>query len=311
MSGMFWQDEYWVWLQVCCVCGVLLYVLLVCGLEGLGKCVFVECFVCGLLCLEFVDGEVCGYCCSCVLQVVGIYLDCVMLSYGLCKDGVQCSEIVIDQICDLLVWLVMFSQFGSWQVVIIDLVDVFNVVVVNVLFKMLEEFVVQIMLVLVVDVLWCLLQIICFCCQCIEFYLLVVDQVLLWFEVQGVVDVVVVLGVVGDNFGLVQCWVQEGVFDCCCEVCKDLVGFVVGCGEVMDVVWCWLDSELVQWVWFVVQVVVEEVKVKLLGVVGLLVSLFELVQLVDWYVMVNCVCELLCGLLCGDLILLELLVCWC
>jgi DNA polymerase-3 subunit delta' len=310
MSGMPWQDEHWARLQARRARGALPHALLVCGPEGLGKRAFAERFVRGLLCLEPVDGEACGHCRSCALLAAGTHPDRVTLSYGLRKDGVQRSEIVIDQIRDLSARLAMSSQFGGWQVATIDPADALNGAAANALLKTLEEPAAQTMLVLVADAPWRLPQTIRSRCQRIEFHLPAADQALAWLQAQGIPDAAAALGAAGGNPGLAQRWAQEGALDRRREVRKDLAGLAAGRGEAMDVVRRWLDNEPAQRVWFAAQAAAEEAKAKLSGATGPLASSLEPAQLADWYATANRARESLRGPLRGDLTLLELLARW-
>lgn len=310
MSGMPWQDEHWARLQARRARGALPHALLVCGPEGLGKRAFAERFVRGLLCLEPVDGEACGHCRSCALLAAGTHPDRVTLSYGLRKDGVQRSEIVIDQIRELSARLAMSSQFGGWQVATIDPADALNGAAANALLKTLEEPAAQTMLVLVADAPWRLPQTIRSRCQRIEFHLPAADQALAWLQAQGIPDAAAALGAAGGNPGLAQRWAQEGALDRRREVRKDLAGLAAGRGEAMDVVRRWLDSEPAQRVWFAAQAAAEEAKAKLSGATGPLASSLEPAQLADWYATANRARESLRGPLRGDLTLLELLARW-
>ena len=310
MSGMPWQDEHWARLQARRARGALPHALLVCGPEGLGKRAFAERFVRGLLCLEPVDGEACGHCRSCALLAAGTHPDRVTLSYGLRKDGVQRSGIVIDQIRELSARLAMSSQFGGWQVATIDPADALNGAAANALLKTLEEPAAQTMLVLVADAPWRLPQTIRSRCQRIEFHLPAADQALAWLQAQGIPDAAAALGAAGGNPGLAQRWAQEGALDRRREVRKDLAGLAAGRGEAMDVVRRWLDSEPAQRVWFAAQAAAEEAKAKLSGATGPLASSLEPAQLADWYATANRARESLRGPLRGDLTLLELLARW-
>ena len=151
MSAMPWHDEHWQRLQARRERGALPHALLICRPEGLGKRAFAERFIRGLLCQAPEAGEACGRCRSCLLLAAGTHPDRVTVSYGLRKDGVQRSEIVIDQVRDLSARLAMSSQFGGWQVATLDPADALNAAAANALLKTLEEPAAQTLLVLVAD----------------------------------------------------------------------------------------------------------------------------------------------------------------
>ena len=73
----------------------------------------------------------CGTCRACLLLAAGSHPDFVTIGYGLRKDGVQRKEIVVDQIRELSARLAMASQFGGWQVAVIDPADAMNAAAAN------------------------------------------------------------------------------------------------------------------------------------------------------------------------------------
>lgn len=184
---------------------------------------------------------------------------------------------------------------GLW-VVMLYLVEVFNIVVVNVLFKMLEELLLGIMFLLFFNCLDCLLLIILLCCC--KFVLIVFgyDEVLGWFKQQGVKDVDVWLVEQGGVLLVVLEVVQgEG-----CDVLDELLCYLVQFG--VDGVLCVVDRlqkmlvvDLVGWVqcWLY-----DLLLLKLVGVVCYYLWYGkELGCLVEW-VDVLVVLKVLCGM--GD-----------
>src|SRR5215469_9720797 len=149
-----WHAEHWARLQSRRQRDALPHALLLCGPRGLGKRDFLRRFVGGLLCQNPADGDACGTCRSCLLVNAGTHPDVVSLSYGLRKDGVQRSEIVVDQIRELSARLSTSSQFGGWQIASIDPADAMNTAAANALLKTLEEPASQTMLVLLADESW-------------------------------------------------------------------------------------------------------------------------------------------------------------
>jgi len=188
MTGLPWQAEHWTRLQARRQRDALPHALLLCGAAGLGKRAFAQRFVQGLLCAEPADGDPCGRCRSCLLVAAGTHPDVVSLSFGSRKDGVQRSEIVVDQIRELSARLAMSSQFGGWQVATIDPADAMNPAAANALLKTLEEPSAQTMLVLLSDAPWRLPQTIRSRCQRIEFQLPAAAAALAWLQGEGVPD---------------------------------------------------------------------------------------------------------------------------
>jgi len=310
MSAMPWHAEAWQRLQARRERGALPHALLICGPEGLGKRVFAERLIRGLLCQQPVDGEACGHCRTCALLAAGTHPDRVAVGYGLRKDGVQRSEIVIDQIRELSARLAMASQFGGWQIATIDPADALNAAAANALLKTLEEPAAQTMLVLIADAPWRLPQTIRSRCQRIEFHLPEPAQALAWLQAQGVIDPASALQAAGGNPGLAQRWAEEGALERRREVRRDLAALAAGRGETTDVVRRWLDSEPAQRVWFAAQAAADEARARAGGEAGVLGSGMDAIALTDWYDRANRTRESLRGPLRGDLALLELLARW-
>jgi len=310
MNALPWHAEHWSRLQSRRQRDALPHALLVCGATGLGKRAFVKRFVAGLLCEAPINGDACGQCRRCLLLAAGSHPDLIELTYGLRKDGVQRSEIVVDQIRDLSVRLAMSSQFGGWQVAVIDPADAMNPAAGNALLKTLEEPATQTMLILLADTPWRLPQTIRSRCQRIEFHLPDAAVGLAWLQDNGVRDAPVALGAAAGNPGLAQAWSQEGALERRLEVRKDLAALAAGRGQAMDVVKRWLDNEPVQRLWFAAQAAADEMKAKATEKTGPLASALSAEALDRWYNAVNRTRESLRGPLRADLLLLELLAQW-
>jgi DNA polymerase-3 subunit delta' len=286
------------------------HALLLVGPAGLGKREFLQRFVRGLLCSQPHDGEACGECRSCLLLAAGTHPDYVQLSFGLRKDGVQRSEIVVDQIRELSARLSMSSQFGGWQVVTIDPADAMNAAAANALLKTLEEPSPQTLLLLVADAPWRLPQTIRSRCQRIEFLVPSHAEALAWLQAEGVKDAAGALAAAGGNPGLARAWSEQGALSRRQEVRKDLAALAAGRGEAMEVVKRWLDNEPEQRLWFAAQAAADEAKAQAAASPGPLTSALNSEALGDWYMAANRTRDALRGPLRGDLLLLELLARW-
>nr|WP_233171806.1 DNA polymerase III subunit delta' [Dyella sp. ASV21] len=305
-----WHDEHWSRLQARRTRDAMPHALLLCGPGGLGKREFMRRFAQGLLCQQARDGEPCGHCRSCLLFAAGTHPDFAVLSFGLRKDGVQRSEIVVDQIRDLSARLAMASQFGGWQIVCIDPADAMNAAAANALLKTLEEPSPQTLLLLVADAPWRLPQTIRSRCQRIEFHLPPRDVALAWLTQHGVKDASGALDAAGGNPGLARAWGEQGALARRQEVRKDLAALAAGRGEMMEVTKRWLDDEPEQRLWFASQAVADEAKSRASGGQGVLASQLDAEALDRWYMHANRTRESLRGPLRGDLLLLELLASW-
>ncbi|HEV2681889.1 MAG TPA: DNA polymerase III subunit delta', partial [Rhodanobacter sp.] len=310
MNGLPWHAEHWARLQARRQRDALPHALLLCGATGLGKRAFAQRFVHGLLCAEPAGGEACGHCRSCLLLAAGTHPDVISLSLGLRKDGVLRSEIVVDQIRELSARLAMSSQFGGWQVAMIDPADAMNPAAANALLKTLEEPAAQTMLILLADAPWRMPQTIRSRCQRIEFHLPAAADALAWLQTEGVRDAAAALAAAGGNPGLARAWALEGALDRRLEVRKDLAALAAGRGQPLDVVKRWLDNEPAQRLWFAAQATADEIKARSTERSGPLASAMDVEALGHWYGAVNRTRENLRGPLRGDLLLLELLAQW-
>lgn len=310
MNILPWHAEHWARLQARRQRDALPHALLLVGPAGLGKRAFAQRFVQSLLCNVPAAGEACGYCRSCLLMAAGSHPDLIHLSYGLRKDGVQRSEIVVDQIRELSSRLAMSSQFGGWQVVTIDPADAMNTAAANALLKTLEEPAAQTMLILVADAPGRLPQTIRSRCQRIEFHLPPAEQALAWLQAEAVADAGVALVAAGGNPGLAKLWAEQGALAQRLEVRKDLATLAAGRGQPTEVVKSWLDNEPAQRLWFAAQATADEIRARATGSTGPLASAMDVEALGHWFSAVNRARESLRGPLRADLLLLELLASW-
>ncbi|MGC1549169.1 MAG: DNA polymerase III subunit delta' [Rhodanobacter sp.] len=310
MSAPPWHAEHWMRLQARRRREALPHALLLCGPAGLGKRDFLRRFVRGLLCGQSQDGDACGRCRSCLLLDAGTHPDYVALSYGLRKDGVQRSEIVVDQIRELSARLATSSQFGGWQIASIDPADAMNTAAANALLKTLEEPARQTMLILLADQPWRMPATIRSRCQRLEFQLPPRDEAMAWLQAEGVKDADTALVAAGGNPGLAQIWAKDGALQRRQEVRKDMAALAAGRGETMEIVRRWLDSEPAQRLWFAAQAAADETRAQAAARAGALVSAMDSEALMHWYDAANRAREALRGPLRNDLLLLELLSRW-
>lgn len=312
MTGLPWHAEHWSRLQARRQRDALAHALLLCGPAGLGKRAFAQRFVRGLLCERAVEngGDACGHCRACLLLAAGSHPDLIGLTFGLRKDGVQRSEIVVEQIRELSARLAMSSQFGGWQIAVIDPADAMNAAAANALLKTLEEPAAQTMLVLLADAPWQLPQTIRSRCQRIEFHLPAADQALAWLQAEGIADAAAALEAAGGNPGLARDWTQQGALDRRHEVRKDLAALAAGRGQTAEVVKRWLDNEPAQRLWFAAQAAADEMKSRADQRSAPLASAMDVEALGHWYCAVNRTRQSLRGPLRDDLLLLELLAMW-
>lgn len=310
MSAMPWHAADWARLQARRQRGSLPHALLLCGPAGLGKRAFAQRFVRGLLCERAQDGEACGQCRSCLLLDAGTHPDAATLSFGLRRDGTPRTEIVVEQIRELSARLAMSSQFGGWQVTLIDPADAMNAAAANALLKTLEEPAAQTMLILLADAPWRLPQTIRSRCQRIEFAVPEPTVAQAWLQGQGVVKPGDALAAALGNPGLALAWAQEGALQRCAEVRRDLAALATGRGQVAEMVKRWQDDEPAQRLWFAAQAAADERRAQSTQAALPLSSALDGEALAHWYDAANRSRDALRGPLRTDLLLLELLAQW-
>nr|WP_221195473.1 DNA polymerase III subunit delta' [Luteibacter sp. Sphag1AF] len=305
-----WHDEAWQRLQARRQRDALPHALLLAGPAGLGKREFLTAFVQGLLCQNPHDGMPCGECRSCHFFVAGTHPDFVRLSFGLRKDGVQRSEIVVDQIRELSQRLAMSSQFGGWQVATIDPADAMNAAAANALLKTLEEPSTATLLVLVADAPSRLPATIRSRCQRIDFVAPSPEESLAWLTAQGVRDPSAALLAAGGNPGLAQAWAADGALKQRSEVRGDLQALATGRGDAVEMARRWQGADPARYLWFAAQAATDELRARAEGRKPPLDSALSDEALDDWYGLANRARESLRGPLRADLVLLELLAAW-
>ncbi|TCV97407.1 DNA polymerase III delta prime subunit [Luteibacter rhizovicinus] len=305
-----WHAEAWQRLQARRERGALPHALLLAGAAGLGKRDFLHTFAQGLLCQQPADGVPCGTCRSCHFFVAGTHPDVVQLSFGLRKDGVQRSEIVVDQIRDLSQRLSMSSQFGGWQVATIDPADAMNAPAANALLKTLEEPSQATMLILVADAPSRLPATIRSRCQRIDFAVPSRDESLAWLTAEGVKDPAAALLAAGGNPGMARDWATDGALKQRSEVRGDLLALATGRGDAVEMAKRWQTNDPSRYLWFAAQAATDELRARAEGTKSPLESTLDDEALDAWYGQANRARDSLRGPLRADLVLLELLAAW-
>lgn len=310
MTSRPWHDDAWARLQARRERDALPHALLLAGPAGLGKRDFLATFVKGLLCQQPVDGVPCGVCRSCHLVAAGTHPDVVTLTFGLRKDGVTRSEIVVDQIRDLSARLAMSSQFGGWQIATVDPADAMNAAAANALLKTLEEPTPATLLILVADEPARLPATIRSRCQRIDFLVPSREVSLAWLRAEGVADAPAALEAAGGNPGMAREWSADGALKQRAEVRNDLKALAAGRGDAMEVIKRWQAAQPARYLWFAAQAVTDELRARTAGKAAPLDSQLDDEALDHWYGRANRARDALRGPLRVDLILLELLAAW-
>lgn len=114
--------------------------LLVAGPPGTGKRDFARAFAAAALCHERAgDAPACGHCRDCTLLAAGTHPDFARVTLEEREPGKLRTEITVEQVRALCARLALASQFGGWQVAVIDPADKMNASAANALLKTLEE----------------------------------------------------------------------------------------------------------------------------------------------------------------------------
>lgn len=104
------------------------------GPAGIGKRALAERLMASLLCMSPVDLEACGHCKGCHLLAAGTHPD----NYVLEPEEAD-KAIKVDQVRDLVSFVVQTAQLGGRKVVLLEPVEAMNVNAANALLKSLEE----------------------------------------------------------------------------------------------------------------------------------------------------------------------------
>lgn len=126
-----WQDTLW---QQMAGRAQHAHAYLLHGPAGIGKRALAERLMARLLCQKPVGLDACGQCKSCLLLVAGSHPDNYVLEPEEADKGIK-----VDQVRDLVSFIVQTAQMGGRKVVLIEPVEAMNINAANALLKSLEE----------------------------------------------------------------------------------------------------------------------------------------------------------------------------
>lgn len=131
-----WHQSVWnrviAWRRL----GRMPHAIAVTGSAGLGKSEFAVRFAQALLCLSpMPDGDGCGRCRSCCLQAAGSHPD----HYAVHPEDAANGPIKINQIRQLIEFLIRSSQYAGHRIALVDPADSMTLAAANSLLKTLEE----------------------------------------------------------------------------------------------------------------------------------------------------------------------------
>jgi DNA polymerase III subunit delta' len=239
-----WCERAWSVIAARAASGTLPHALLLCGPAGLGKRAFAESFVGARLCRQPHEGRACGACRACRLLAAGTHPDRLRVTLEVNqKTGNPRKDIVVEQIRELSARLAMASQFGGWQVAVIDPADALNFAAQNALLKTLEEPTSASLIVLVADRPWRLQATVRSRCQRVEFTLPARDEAAAWLRGRGADHVDALLDAAAGNPGEAWLLARDGGLQRRDAVARDLLALAGGRARARDVAADWAGDE--------------------------------------------------------------------
>ncbi|TAN06288.1 MAG: DNA polymerase III subunit delta' [Rhodanobacteraceae bacterium] len=236
-----WCGAAWDLLAARAANATLPHALLLCGPAGLGKRALADAFVRARLCESPHDGHACGVCRGCRLLAAGSHPDRVrqVTLEPNPKTGVMRKEIVVDQVRALSARLAMASQFGGWQLAVIDPADRMNPAAQNALLKTLEEPSGASLIVLIADQPWRLTATIRSRCQRLDLAVPAHADALAWLAARGIESADALLAATGGNPGQAWLLAGQGGMQRRQEVARDLLALAAGQARAREVSKTW------------------------------------------------------------------------
>lgn len=239
-----WQKQTWQTLASRAQRGSLPHALLLAGAEGLGKRAFAEAFVRAHLCERPRDGFACGTCRACALLNAGTHPDRILVTLEENPNTHKLrSEIIVEHIRALSARLAMASQFGGWQIAVIDPADAMNAASSNALLKTLEEPTASSLILLIADQPWRLPATVRSRCQRIDFIAPARMEAEAWLRAQGVADPRPSLDAAGGNPGRALAFVNGDALQRRESTARDLNALARGQATAQAVARDWAADE--------------------------------------------------------------------
>jgi DNA polymerase-3 subunit delta' len=291
------------------------HALLFGGPRGYGKRALAKAFAEAMLCTERGPaGFACGRCRSCLLVAAGSHPDLARITFELRDNGQPRTEITIDQMRALGQRLAMASQFGGWQIAIIDPADAMTANAANALLKTLEEPSRETVLALVADDPSRLPATIRSRCRRVDIALPSRADALEALREEGVpADVAeATLTASLDNPGRAREWAADGGLALLAECGADLAALSAARARPAAVAQRWAADRPDQRVWLASTLAREEARRLGAGGAGAfgLTARDEIPKLTAWFARANRARALLSTTLRTELVLLDLLRAW-
>ncbi|MEO6968161.1 MAG: DNA polymerase III subunit delta' [Rhodanobacteraceae bacterium] len=239
-----WQMRAWASLARRAELGSLPHALLLGGAVGLGKRAFAEAFVRARLCELPRDGFACGACRTCALLDAGTHPDRILVTLEVNeKTGKLRGEIVVEQIRALSARLALASQFGGWQIALIDPADAMNAASANALLKTLEEPTAASLILAVADQPWRLPATIRSRCQRIDFAAPTRADALAWLRTENVNEPEAALDAAGGNPGRALAFARGDQLRRRAAVARELLALAAGRASTQTIAHAWAADE--------------------------------------------------------------------
>jgi len=310
-----WLAPSWRMLADAIGSGRIHHALLFASPRGYGKRALAEAFATALLCQQRnADGSACGRCRSCLLVAAGSHPDLARVTFEIRDDGRPRTELTVDQLRALGQRLALSSQFGGWQVALIDPADAMNPNAANALLKTLEEPSTNTVIVLVADDPSRLPPTIRSRCQKIDVPMPTREEALAWLRARGV-DAAVAAATLDasmNNPGQAEAWLADGALAVREECATDLSALSASRARAAAVAERWAADRPDLRLWFAAALARDEARSLAEGRRGALglTQRTEIPKLNAWFGRANQARGLLATPVRADLVLLDLLRGW-
>jgi len=310
-----WLAPSWRMLAEAIGSGRIHHALLFASPRGYGKRALADAFATSLLCQQRkADGSACGTCRSCLLVAAGSHPDLARVTFEIRDDGRPRTELTVDQLRALGARLSLASQFGGWQIALIDPADAMNPNAANALLKTLEEPSTNTVIALIADDPSRLPPTIRSRCQKIDLPMPTRDQALAWLRSRGVdaAAAAATLDASMNNPGQAEAWLADGALAVREECATDLAALSTARARPTVVAERWAADRPDLRLWFAAALARDEARSLASGARGRLglTQRAEIPKLNAWFGRANQARGLLATPVRADLVLLELLRGW-
>jgi DNA polymerase-3 subunit delta' len=310
-----WLASSWHVLADAIGSGRIHHALLFASPRGYGKRALADAFAAALLCRQRnADGRACGKCRSCLLVAAGSHPDLARVTFEIRDDGRPRTELTVDQLRTLGARLSLSSQFGGWQIALIDPADAMNPNAANALLKTLEEPSASTVIALIADDPSRLPPTIRSRCQKIDVPMPTRDQAVAWLRSRGVDAgaAAATLDASMNNPGQAESWLAEGALAVREECATDLAALSAARARPTAVAERWAADRPDLRLWFAAALARDEARLLASGGRGPLglTRRAEIPKLNAWFGRANQARGLLATPVRADLVLLDLLRGW-